>query len=487
MERGELLGADLRAALGPDIYLPHLFSRDLLVMYRRRSVVLTHQAILAGLWQKVRSAVEKVAAAQQKKADAVEEKATKKRKKEAGENAGSMAAVKAVVLELGGMYARGGVAGEPAPRFTLEHGLREDDVNLKVRLCELFKHIFVDILHLKSKQCSVLLVEKLLVSRNLRDHVLSVLLKEFHVQSVSVQPDLLMGMVASGCADGVVLNVGAKECQSICFAEGRPLMHTLKVSSVGVDVAIAIFKDLLQSRVSHGITDEASSSIFHRVACAGGQGAQTLYPAEGVYESGDSSEIVISAKDRQSCLTILLMGLREDGDYLDEAGGAVGILLDSLKSCNNDVRKSAAQHIIIMGGGAMIKGLPEAICETASMLASSDEYKSSLGSVIGKLQQGVLLPLPCAFARSFLAWVGGSLFARLKSSRETYMSLQALEEQARTYALTETEPGQDQSPSFQEQYLLSSPDWLSLDNAERRFCSISLYTAHLQNTITAPK
>ncbi|KAJ1393580.1 hypothetical protein B484DRAFT_408168, partial [Ochromonadaceae sp. CCMP2298] len=87
MERGELLGADLRAALGPDIYLPHLFSRDLLVMYRRRSVILTHQAILAGLWQKVRSAVEKVAAAQQKKADAVEEKATKKRKKEAGENA----------------------------------------------------------------------------------------------------------------------------------------------------------------------------------------------------------------------------------------------------------------------------------------------------------------------------------------------------------------------------------------------------------------
>jgi hypothetical protein len=85
------------------------------------------------------------------------------------------------------------------------------------------------------------------------------------------------------------------------------------VSSVGVDVANAIFKDLLQSIVSHGITPEASSSIFHRVACAGGQGAQTLYPAEGVYESGDGSEIVISAKDRQSCLTILLTGLGEDG------------------------------------------------------------------------------------------------------------------------------------------------------------------------------
>jgi hypothetical protein len=92
-----------------------------------------------------------------------------------------MAAVKAVVLELGGRYARGGLAGEPAPRFTLEHGLQEDDANLKVRLCELFRHIFVDLLQLKSKQCSVLLVEKLLVSRTLRDHVLSVLLKEFNV------------------------------------------------------------------------------------------------------------------------------------------------------------------------------------------------------------------------------------------------------------------------------------------------------------------
>jgi hypothetical protein len=45
---------------------------------------------------------------------------------------------------------------------------------------------------------------------------------------VSVQPDLLMAMLASGCVSGVVLNVGAKECQSMCFAEGRPLIHTLK-------------------------------------------------------------------------------------------------------------------------------------------------------------------------------------------------------------------------------------------------------------------
>ncbi|KAJ1424399.1 hypothetical protein B484DRAFT_398301, partial [Ochromonadaceae sp. CCMP2298] len=37
LEQGELLAADMRAALGPDIHLPHLASRDLLVLYRRRS------------------------------------------------------------------------------------------------------------------------------------------------------------------------------------------------------------------------------------------------------------------------------------------------------------------------------------------------------------------------------------------------------------------------------------------------------------------
>jgi hypothetical protein len=75
------------------------------------------------------------------------------------------------------------------------------------------------------------------------------------------------------------------------------------------------------------------------------------------------------------------------------------------------------------------------------------------------------------------------------------MSLHALEEQARSrrsgqIGTTDAEAkaegevsvcigqkGQKGLP-VQEQYLLSSPDWLSLDTVERRFCSIYLYLSH---------
>ena len=43
-------------------------------------------------------------------------------------------------------------------------------------------------------------------------------------------------------------------------------------------------------------------------------------------------------------------------ECVDESGGVSGILLESLKACNHDVRLKAAQHIVIIGGGAMIPG-----------------------------------------------------------------------------------------------------------------------------------
>ncbi len=44
-------------------------------------------------------------------------------------------------------------------------------------------------------------------------------------------------------------------------------------------------------------------------------------------------------------------------ECVDEKGGAAGILLESLRACNHDVRLRAAQHIVIMGEGAVISAM----------------------------------------------------------------------------------------------------------------------------------
>lgn len=136
-------------------------------------------------------------------------------------------------------------------------------------------------------------------------------------------------------------------------------------------------------------------------------------------------------------------------EWVDEKGGAAGALLESLRLCNNDVRYLAAEHIVIMGGGATIpgeciacvtisanifallassnikpnifmlpsQGLCEAICRHATHLSADPENVSWLQRVVQKLPQQRLQVLPTVFPRSALAWIGGSLFASRKVNK----------------------------------------------------------------------
>lgn len=167
---------------------------------------------------------------------------------------------KQIVIEIGSAYIRAGFAGEASPRCIVRCVVNftetADRSALDLQLHELLHEIFVDRLHIKPKMCSVLVIEKLLGTKLLRDSVFTLLFKVFQVtlwtiqthavplapdnprydtinaciqvQAVSIQPDLYMDLIPSGQYTGVVLNVGESECQSMCFAFGKPLIHTLR-------------------------------------------------------------------------------------------------------------------------------------------------------------------------------------------------------------------------------------------------------------------
>lgn len=54
------------------------------------------------------------------------------------------------------------------------------------------------------------------------------------------------------------------------------------------------------------------------------------------------------------CWRLLYVGLHDDTDCVDENGGVVGMLLESLKACNNDIRQLATTNVIVMGKAAEI-------------------------------------------------------------------------------------------------------------------------------------
>lgn len=93
-----------------------------------------------------------------------------------------MASARQIVIEIGAKHVRGGFSGEVKPRFTFAHAIFNCGVPLRVYVNELFQKIFIQLLHVKAKQFNVLLVESLLLQRNIRDMLISVLLKDFQVR-----------------------------------------------------------------------------------------------------------------------------------------------------------------------------------------------------------------------------------------------------------------------------------------------------------------
>lgn len=93
-----------------------------------------------------------------------------------------MATQRAIVIEVGETNVSGGYAGESRPRFLIAHNLFHCN-NLRIYLSELFQQIFVKQLQTKAKLHSVVIVERLMFSREIRDCMLTVLLRDFHVSS----------------------------------------------------------------------------------------------------------------------------------------------------------------------------------------------------------------------------------------------------------------------------------------------------------------
>lgn len=139
--------------------------------------------------------------------------------------------VSTVLLEFGSVFLRGGLAGESGPRFIVS-APRENSSRLS--LFEFLSAIFNKYLPVKTKECRVLIIEKIFSHTRFRNDLLTVLLKDMQVLEVSIQPDLVLPSLTicntpeSTIPSAVVVDIGETQSRSIAIAYGRPLLDTLK-------------------------------------------------------------------------------------------------------------------------------------------------------------------------------------------------------------------------------------------------------------------
>lgn len=109
-------------------------------------------------------------------------------------------------------------------------------------------------------------------------------------------------------------------------------------------------------------------------------------------------------------------------DNYDENGGVSGLIINSLKECNMDLRVMIASNIIVIGGGSMISGLATTICDYTTFqitnihqttYTSLLQQSNNISSILPKLNNSRLVLYNTIFDRSLLCWIGGSIFSTI--------------------------------------------------------------------------
>jgi len=439
-----------------------------------------------------------------------------------------------IVLEFGSVFLRGGVAGESGPRFIVPSIVGASRLLLFESLSALFlKYLPVKLKECRilviEKIFSSTSFRNDLFTVLLRD--MQVL--EVSVQPDLVLPSLtICSSSVAPALNALVIDIGETQCRCIAIAHGRPLIHTLKgkmkrvfvspthshthtlthsltytkknhhisVSSIGMKQASAKFQALLEKQMGSKVDANAARQLFEMLACA--HSAPMPMPPDIDVPSSkgvSNTSFVVPAALRIACLKSLLTGKDDDDDddddddgddvgdspepavagqseaeefIVDEAGGSSGILVESLKACNHDVRRLVSMNIVFCGGGAAVPNIAEATCLEATRQAlTNDNLERTIKQLVLSSPNQKLVSRNTPFVPSSLAWIGGSLFASIRSNDAKFVRLESFRNQRKSQQTSENSSGIPDKAEAMNSAVLECPDWMSLDETSRLFFS----------------
>jgi len=314
--------------------------------------------------------------------------------------------LKTVVLEIGTRSVRAGLAGEPRPRAVLPSSLEglfaSEAATTELSFIEhtgpLLQNIFLDHLQCRPKSCRVLVLEPLLAPRSFRAALLHCLHVQLGVVEVAIIPSPLTALHATGQHTGVIVDVGHRESRVLAMVDGCPLLPSLRVCPLGVAHVTRGSRDdhgRLGSAWLEGDWSAQQASVRAEDALARscvvkpfrGPGGGSAAPATDTA----SGSVVAGAE-------------AADAEVLFDAsgGGLAAELAACLSRCPVDVRRHCAAHVVVVGGGSMIRGLVERLRLEAARLVGG-----AIGQVLDQSPGGPRSHFP----GSAMAWVGGSLVA----------------------------------------------------------------------------
>lgn len=322
-----------------------------------------------------------------------------------------------VILEIGEAYIKCGFAGEPTPRRIYRSPLRDWKAQTKSGhrrttdewkefAANLMTHIFLRVLRIKSDR-RVLLVEDYLAPQGLRRAIAFALFDFLGIKGLLVQPNHLLALYPSGCSVGLVVDVGFRSSRVYPVVSSFHVERAFgcvptSYSTVAANLAESLTKGgfMPGMRGSEHVLEDILAK-FGRVREVGADAIK-----------GDNTEIVMPAHGQitkffprqvhAACET--LFEDTEEGDSLPQ------VVLESLIRCPTDLRRLVVQHVVVIGGGANIRGLAERLVgeiqARVGKAPASSRY-AELKGVVAKMKLGAT-----PYGPQITAYMGGVILSQ---------------------------------------------------------------------------
>lgn len=268
---------------------------------------------------------------------------------------------------------------------------------------KIWHHTFYNELRVDPADHPVLLTESIKCPKSHREKMIQIMIETFNVPSFFVCPQPCLSLCASGRITGLVCEMGDGVTQFAPFFNCFVFKHNVTISNLAGSDVTNYLQKLLQDR-GHKFTTSSEKEIVRDIKEKHGfvslnydkelQESKKSSSKNVSYSLPNGKSLTLSSECFMSTELLFKPYLNDfDSDGLDQ------MIFNTIKSCNIGARKLLCANIVLSGGAALLKGLPERIEKemvdleppTMQIKVVDLDYKD----------------------RKFGAWVGGSIFASL--------------------------------------------------------------------------
>lgn len=257
---------------------------------------------------------------------------------------------------------------------------------------------------------AILLTEPPLNPKENREKTTEIMFECFHVPCLYVGVQAVLALYASGRTTGLVIDSGEGVSHTVPTYEGFAIPHAIhRIELSGSDLNL-YFQELLK-KIGYSFTtpDDMDSVAWLK---------ERVCQAPLDYEAGMKEAAESKALERKEVLpdgnTVVIVNMErlqvpevyfQPGLANKEFDGLQKYADESIKKCDQDIRKELYRNLILAGGSTLFPGMGERMKKEVKKLSPSVEVNITQPP-----------------ERKYSVWIGGSIIASLSTFSSMYIT-----------------------------------------------------------------